>query len=83
VGSGPSPSPFTSENGGEILARHFATVDARELRGSVEFATRDDVEAYVRASISMASFVDRLPDTVAEPFVASTHITVFVVETAP
>src|SRR5204862_3865783 len=26
VGSGPSPSTFTRENGGELLARHFALV---------------------------------------------------------
>jgi len=53
VGSGPSPSTFTSENGEELLGRHFARVAREDIDGRLEFPTRGDVEEYVRASISI------------------------------
>jgi SAM-dependent methyltransferase len=80
VGSGPSPSTFTSENGGELLSRHFASVARVDIDGELEFATRADVEEYVRASISMSPFVANLPARIDEPFRARRGNSVFVAE---
>lgn len=82
VGSGPSPSKFTRENGEELLARHFARITRRDLDGELELATRADVDDYVRASMSMAPFVDNLPAVVAEPFRARRGTSVLVAEKA-
>jgi SAM-dependent methyltransferase len=82
VGSGPSPSTFTRENGEELLALHFAHVRREDIDGRVSFATRADVEEYVRASISMSPFVANLPAVVDEPFSARSGTSVFVVEKA-
>jgi len=82
VGSGPSPSTFTRENGHEWLEPHFATVRREDVDGVVEFATRDDVVGYVEASIAMSPFVANVPDELPEPFVASRGVSVFVCESA-
>ena len=82
VGSGPSPSTFTRENGEELLRRHFGHVRREDVDGQLELATRDEVEEYVSASISMSSFVGNLPAIVDEPFVARRASSVFVAEEA-
>jgi len=82
VGSGPSPSTFTRENGHEWLEPHFASVRRRDVDGVVEFATRDDVADYVEASIAMSPFASNVPDELPEPFVASRGVSVFVCERA-
>ncbi len=80
VGSGPSPSKFTREKGGDLLARHFAHVRREDVDGQVEFATRAEIAEYVRASISMSPFAEHLPAVVPEPFFARRAISVFVAE---
>jgi SAM-dependent methyltransferase len=80
VGSGPSPSAFTRENGEELLGRQFVRVTREDVDGRVEFPTRRDVEEYVRASISMSSFAANLPTVVEEPFLARRAISIFVAE---
>ncbi len=82
VGSGPSPSTFTRENGAALLRRHFASVRRIDLDGELTLADRDEVEAYVRASISMSPFVDNLPAVVDEPLRVRRATSVFVAETA-
>ena len=82
VGSGPSPSTFTRENGGELLARHFALVRREDVDGRLEFATRSEVDEYVRASISMSPFAQNLPPVVPEPFFARRASSVFVADSA-
>jgi SAM-dependent methyltransferase len=83
VGSGPSPSTFTRENGGEVLGRRFARVRRIDVDGVLRLADRAAVEEYVRASISMSPFVDNLPPAIHEPFEAWTGSSVFVAEKAP
>jgi SAM-dependent methyltransferase len=78
VGSGPSPSRFTRENGDELLARHFASVRRVDVDGTVVFADRAEVDGYVRASISMSPFVDNLPAAIDEPFRATKAVSLFV-----
>jgi SAM-dependent methyltransferase len=82
VGSGPSTLSFNRENGEQLIAPHFARVERTDIDGQLEFATRADVEDYVRASISMSPFVDNLPATVDEPFVARRGNSIFVAEKA-
>ncbi|NUR77615.1 MAG: class I SAM-dependent methyltransferase [Thermoleophilia bacterium] len=82
VGSGRSTLKFNRENGAELLTRHFARVQRKDLDGRLEFANRAEVEEYVRASISMSPFVANLPDVVDEPFFARRATTVFVAEKA-
>ena len=78
VGSGPSPASFARESGGELLRASFADVHRIDVDGEIEFPTRDDVAAYVRASIAMAPFADSLPDSINEPFCARRAVSIFV-----
>ena len=82
VGSGPSTLSFNRENGEELLARSFAHVRREDIDGRLEFATRGDVDAYVRASISMSPFVANLPAAIDEPFYARRGNSIFVAEKA-
>lgn len=82
VGSGPSTLSFNRENGEELLTRHFSPVRRVDVDGWLTFATRADVDAYVRASISMSPFAANLPDEVGEPFLARRANSIFVAETA-
>jgi SAM-dependent methyltransferase len=80
VGSGPSTLSFSRESGEELLGRHFARVRRDDIDGTLEFATRADVEEYVRASIAMSPFVENLPTSIDEPFVARRANSIFVAE---
>lgn len=80
VGSGPSPSTFTRENGEALLRRHFAGIRRIDIDGQLEFETRADVEEYVRASISMSPFIENLPAVVDEPFFARRATSIFVAD---
>jgi SAM-dependent methyltransferase len=82
VGSGRSTIEFSRENGGDLLARHFALVEREDIDGELEFADRAEVEGYVRASISMSPFVANLPETIDEPFRARRANSIFVAEKA-
>jgi SAM-dependent methyltransferase len=82
VGSGRSSITFSRESGEELLAGHFASVRREDIDGQLEFATRADVEEYVRASISMSPFVGNLPPAVAEPFFARRATSIFIAEKA-
>ena len=55
---------FTRETGEQLLRASFASVQRIDVDGTVEFADRDEVEVYIRASIAMSPFVDNLPATV-------------------
>lgn len=80
VGSGPSPSTFTSENGEELLSRRFPHVRREDVDGTFTFARREEVEEYVRASISMSPFVENLPDRIDEPLSVRRGSSVFVAD---
>jgi SAM-dependent methyltransferase len=82
VGSGPSTLSFSRESGDELLARHFVRVRRIDVDGTFEFASRNEVEEYVRASIAMSPFVANLPVVVDEPFVARRATSVFIAEKA-
>lgn len=80
VGSGRSSITFSRESGEELLAPHFASVRREDVDGVLEFATRAEVEEYVRASISMSPFAGNLPAVVDEPFVARRANSIFSAE---
>lgn len=82
VGSGPSTLSFNRENGEQLLSRHFSLVRRIDVDGRLAFATRADVEEYVRASIAMSPFAANLPAAVDEPLVVRRANSIFVAETA-
>jgi SAM-dependent methyltransferase len=82
VGSGPSPSKFTREDGREQLLRHFPSVDRIDVDGDVVFDDRAKVDDYVRASIAMSPFADNLPAELDFPLTVRSGCSVFVAKKA-
>jgi SAM-dependent methyltransferase len=80
VGSGRSTISFSRENGEAILRRQFARVRREDVDGYLEFPDRAAVERYVRSSIAMSPFVDRLGATIPEPLLARRANSIFVAE---
>ena len=78
VGSGPSPSKFTREDGRDQLLCHFASVDRIDVDGELVFDDRSQVDDYVRASIAMSPFADNLPTDLALPLKVWSGCSVFV-----
>jgi SAM-dependent methyltransferase len=78
VGSGPSPITFSRESGEHHLSPFFGDIRRLDVDDTIEFADRDAVEAYVRASIAMSPHAENLPATIAEPFPASRATSTFV-----
>lgn len=72
---------FSSENGGELLARSFAAVERRDVGGSVVFPDREAVRAYVAASVVRSHLAARVPDF-AGPLRARRSVTVFLARKA-
>jgi SAM-dependent methyltransferase len=82
VGSGPSPSTFTREDGADQLLCHFASVDRVDVDGELVFDDRAQVDDYVRASIAMSPFADNLPADLPLPLAVRSRCTVFVARRA-
>ena len=82
VGSGPSTLSFARETGEGLLAPYFDRIRREDVDGTLTFADRAAVEAYVRASIAMSPFVENLPAAIDEPFVARRANSIFVAEKA-
>jgi SAM-dependent methyltransferase len=80
VGSGPSTLSFARETGDGLLAPYFDRIRREDVDGTLTFADRAAVEAYVRASIAMSPFVENLPAAIDEPFVARRANSIFVAE---
>jgi SAM-dependent methyltransferase len=73
---------FGAENGEEALHRHFATVERRDVEGTLTFPDRAAAHAYVSASpVAGEGAADRLPDF-AGPLDCTRRVTVFVAEKA-
>ena len=72
---------FRSENGAEILARHFARVETHDASGTVTFRDAEQIRSYLRSSARLAEGVDRVPE-LSEPLVARRRPVVFVAEKA-
>jgi ubiquinone/menaquinone biosynthesis C-methylase UbiE len=72
----PHAFPFSAA---EVLARHFARVERREVVGEAVFPTRAAVRGFL-ADLDEAAAVD--VETLPEPFRATVRVAVFVAETA-
>jgi SAM-dependent methyltransferase len=70
---------FSRENGEEALRRHFARVRREDVDGTVTFADREAIQAYVRALVTWKHLADGVPD-LAGPIEATTRNTIFVAE---
>jgi SAM-dependent methyltransferase len=75
------PLTFTSTNGADLLRRHFATVDQRDVKGTLVFPDSESMRTLVAATIDRAHMAPLVPD-VEGPFRATTHHVVFVAERA-
>jgi SAM-dependent methyltransferase len=75
------PHAFGRETGEERLARHFATVERRDLDGTVTLPDADAARIYLGSVPRVRPFLDRVP-RLDEPLVARRLSTVFVAETA-
>jgi SAM-dependent methyltransferase len=80
VGSGLSTIRFSRETGEELLAAAFDRVSRIDIDGELVFADRNEVDEYVRASISMSPFVENLPAVIDEPLVVRRANSIFVAE---
>jgi SAM-dependent methyltransferase len=72
---------FFSEDGDELLRRHFASVRRRDLESPLSFPDADAVRGYVESSIAHKHLAARVPE-LAQPLVATRRGTVFVAEKA-
>lgn len=68
---------FCRENGRELLARRFASVEQVDVDGWVTFADGEAIRRYVRSMVTEAVRADDVPDGLG-PVRAGTRVTVFV-----
>ncbi len=73
-------SPFSGENGEELLSRHFDAVEARDAGGTIRFPNRDEAQSYVEASRTLFGASGEIPPFEG-PLVVHRHAVVFVART--
>jgi SAM-dependent methyltransferase len=73
-------TPFSGENGEELLRRHFGRIELREAAGTIRFPDRDAVVAFVRASSSLFGGRTTVP-AFEGPLVVQRSPVIFVAET--
>ena len=66
---------------GEILRRHFARVERRDVAGPVEFPDADAVRGYIASSVAHKHLAERVPE-LEGPLTATRVNAIFVAETA-
>ena len=75
------PNPewaFSGDNGRELLAHHFATIDEHDAPGTILFPDREAVVSYIRSSITLMEDAEtRLPGS-SRPRRAAAAPTIFV-----
>jgi len=71
---------FFSEDGSDLLARHFDRVERRDIVSDMTFDT-EAARGYIRSSIAHMHLADRVPE-LDEPLVVTRRCTVFVAERA-
>lgn len=52
---------FSTENGAEVLGRHFAIVETRSMAGHATFPDHDAAVAHIRTSLTRSHLADQLP----------------------
>jgi SAM-dependent methyltransferase len=75
------PLRFFAETGADALRPHFARVERRDVRGTMTFATREDVRGYIASSIVHKHLADRVPP-LDGPLTATRIAAIFVADKA-
>ena len=75
------PPRFFAETGAELLRRHFARVERRDVTGPVVFPDADAVRGYVASSVAHKHLAERVPE-LEGPLTATRVNAIFVAETA-
>jgi SAM-dependent methyltransferase len=76
------PHSFHCDNGEEILARHFASVEERPAVGTVVFPNAGAARRFVAATITRAHLAAHVPDF-EQPLAATSVHSVFVAQKSP
>lgn len=85
VGLDPSlrQTPFSAENGEALLREHFARVEIRDARGTIEFPTREAVRDYMDSSRPLFGAPDAELPEFDLPFIVPRAPVIFVATKAP
>jgi SAM-dependent methyltransferase len=70
---------FSHENGAELLKRHFAHVEQRDLEAALVFPDTESIRTFVASTIDRAHLAPLMPE-VEGPFRATTRHVVFIAE---
>jgi SAM-dependent methyltransferase len=70
---------FNGENGEDLLSKWFGTIEVRDAHGSVTFADRDAVLAYVRPSAALFDSIGEVPHLDA-PLIVRRRPVIFVAD---
>ena len=70
---------FNHVNGAEILRRHFATVEQRDVEATLVFPDTESIRTFVASTIDRAHLAPLVPE-VEGPFRATTRHVVFIAE---
>jgi SAM-dependent methyltransferase len=79
VGLGRLQSPFSAENGEQLLLRNFRRVEVHDAGGTIEFPDRAAVAAYIEASGTLAGARPEVP-AFKGSLVATRHPVVFIAD---
>jgi SAM-dependent methyltransferase len=79
VGAENDPLVFGAENGEELLRRHFARVERRDVEGTTTFPDASAVRAYLGSFERGAPLARRVPPVVP-PLVARRRVAVFIAD---
>lgn len=82
VGTERAVLSFSAENGEELLGRHFARVERRDVEGTTTFPDANAVRTYIGSSERLKSLARNVP-AVVPPLVARRRVSVFVAAKAP
>jgi SAM-dependent methyltransferase len=81
-GLGPrDPLSFSHTNGVELLSKHFASVEQRDVEASVVFPDTPTMRDFVASTIDRAHLAPMMPE-IQSPFTATTRHVVFTAEKA-
>ena len=75
-----APISFNRVNGTDLLKRHFANVEQRDIDSTLVFPDIESIRTFVSSTIDRAHLAPSLP-RVAVPFRATARHTIFVAET--
>jgi SAM-dependent methyltransferase len=75
-----SPLSFSRSNGADLLRRHFARVDQRDIEAELVFPDAESIRTFIASTIDRAHLAPRVPETIDGPFRATTRHAIFVAQ---